>query len=184
MNCCSYGITHYDFKESTQLFQLKCISFLFFMRIKSIIISGVLQDFLLSGKTENNFLILPALLHILSNHLLLFLFTVKYKLPSALFSSHLKINSLWSALEGFPGEGLEVPEACGLHPSPEVSIKWVGTSFLTSPKWLKMLVCACAHYRLRLTLSIAISQRIEVLGSSDIILSELLVITILGITNC
>ena len=48
-------------------------------------------------------------------------FTVKYKLPSALFSSHVKLNNLWSALEGFPGEGLEVPEACGLHPSPEVS---------------------------------------------------------------
>ena len=48
-------------------------------------------------------------------------FTVKYKLPSALFSSHVKLNNIWSALEGFPGEGLEVPEACGLHPSPEVS---------------------------------------------------------------
>lgn len=50
-----------------------------------------------------------------------FFFTVKYKLPSALFSSHVRLNNLWSALEGFPGEGLEVPEACGLHPSPEVS---------------------------------------------------------------
>ena len=48
-------------------------------------------------------------------------FTVKYKLPSALFSSHVRLNNLWSALEGFPAEGLEVPEACGLHPSPEVS---------------------------------------------------------------
>lgn len=47
---------------------------------------------------------------------------IKYKLPSALFSSHLKINNLWSALEGFPGEGLEVPEACGLHPSPETQL--------------------------------------------------------------
>lgn len=51
----------------------------------------------------------------------LFSFTVKYKLPSALFSSHVRLNNLWSALEGFPAEGLEVPEACGLHPSPEVS---------------------------------------------------------------
>jgi len=55
------------------------------------------------------------------NAFFLSLFTVKYKLPSALFSSHVRLNNLWSALEGFPGEGLEVPEACGLHPSPEVS---------------------------------------------------------------
>ena len=45
---------------------------------------------------------------------------VKYKLPSALFSSNVKLNSVWSALEGLAGESLEVPEACGLHPSPEV----------------------------------------------------------------
>ena len=55
------------------------------------------------------------------NAFFLSFFTVKYKLPSALFSSHVRLNNLWSALEGFPGEGLEVPEACGLHPSPEVS---------------------------------------------------------------
>ncbi|XP_068697910.1 dynein axonemal heavy chain 8-like [Montipora foliosa] len=47
---------------------------------------------------------------------------IKYKLPSALFSSHVRINNLWSALEGFPGEGLEIPEACGLHPSPETQL--------------------------------------------------------------
>jgi len=47
---------------------------------------------------------------------------IKYKLPSALFSSHVRLNNLWSALEGFPGEGLEVPEACGLHPSPETQL--------------------------------------------------------------
>ena len=33
----------------------------------------------------------------------------------------MRLNNLWSALEGISGEGLEVPEACGLHPSPEVS---------------------------------------------------------------
>ena len=55
-------------------------------------------------------------------------FTVKYKLPSALFSSHVKLNNIWSALEGFPGEGLEVPEACGLHPSPEVSKSYIKDS--------------------------------------------------------
>lgn len=47
---------------------------------------------------------------------------IKYKLPSALFSSHVRLNNLWSALEGFPAEGLEVPEACGLHPSPETQL--------------------------------------------------------------
>jgi len=54
----------------------------------------------------------------------LLFYTVKYKLPSALFSSHVKLNNLWSALEGIAGEVLEVPEACGLHPSPEVSKIW------------------------------------------------------------
>ena len=54
-------------------------------------------------------------------YILWFLFTVKYKLPPALFSSHVRLNNLWSALEGISGEGLEIPEACGLHPSPEVS---------------------------------------------------------------
>lgn len=47
---------------------------------------------------------------------------IKYKLPSALFSSNVKLNSVWSALEGLAGEGLEVPEACGLHPSPETQL--------------------------------------------------------------
>ena len=73
-----------------------------------------------------------------SNHLNRVSLAVKYKLPSALFSSHVRINNLWSALEGFPGEGLEIPEACGLHPSPEVSRKWVPKlAFLYSAKdWL------------------------------------------------
>lgn len=47
---------------------------------------------------------------------------IKYKLPSALFSSNVKLNSVWSALEGLAGESLEVPEACGLHPSPETQL--------------------------------------------------------------
>ena len=73
-----------------------------------------------------------------SNHPNLVSLAVKYKLPSALFSSHVRINNLWSALEGFPGEGLEIPEACGLHPSPEVSRKRVPKlAFLYSAKdWL------------------------------------------------
>lgn len=62
-------------------------------------------------------------------YILWFLFTVKYKLPSALFSSHVRLNNLWSALEGISGEGLEVPEACGLHPSPEVSKTILSSTF-------------------------------------------------------
>ena len=50
-------------------------------------------------------------------------------MPSALFSSHVRLNNLWSALEGISGEGLEVPEACGLHPSPEVSKIFPSSTF-------------------------------------------------------
>lgn len=113
MNCCSYGIMR--FQREYAIISIG-MSFVFLCELSPL-------SYQAFGKTCC--CLETALLHTLSNHLLLFLFTVKYKLPSALFSSHLKINNLWSALEGFPGEGLEVPEACGLHPSPEVSIKWV-----------------------------------------------------------
>lgn len=66
-------------------------------------------------------MVLHRLLIVFSKYLSCVLFSiVKYKLPSALFSSNVKLNSVWSALEGLAGESLEVPEACGLHPSPEV----------------------------------------------------------------
>ena len=84
----------------------------------------------------------------------LFSFTVKYKLPSALFSSHVRLNNLWSALEGFPAEGLEVPEACGLHPSPEVS---QSTACLTY-KCLFPLWYSKAHEERLATLGIGIRE--------------------------
>lgn len=48
-------------------------------------------------------------------------FSVKYKLPSALFTSHVRLTNLLTSLESVSGDVLETPEACGLHPSAEVS---------------------------------------------------------------
>ena len=48
-------------------------------------------------------------------------FVVKYRLPSVFFSGNARLPSLVQSLESLPANVLDVPEACGLHSSPEVT---------------------------------------------------------------
>ena len=49
-------------------------------------------------------------------------FTVKYKHPAVFFSQNPRLNQLMTALENLPQHALEVPEACNIHPTPEVRL--------------------------------------------------------------
>ncbi|XP_077977225.1 dynein axonemal heavy chain 8-like isoform X3 [Glandiceps talaboti] len=44
---------------------------------------------------------------------------LRYKIPLAFFNPNLRINSILQALENLPNHSLDVPEACGIHPSME-----------------------------------------------------------------
>jgi len=46
----------------------------------------------------------------------------RYKIPTALFGSHIRSSTILSAIESIQGDIMEIPEACGLHASPEVII--------------------------------------------------------------
>ena len=50
-----------------------------------------------------------------------FCLTAKYKLPQALFGSHIRASTVLSAMESIAADTLEIPEACGIHSSLEVS---------------------------------------------------------------
>ena len=55
-------------------------------------------------------------------------FVVKYRLPSVFFTGNARLPTLLQSLESLPANVLDVPEACGLHSSPEVSLVLVNTS--------------------------------------------------------
>ena len=47
--------------------------------------------------------------------------SVKFKLPAILFSPYTKVSSVLQAIDNLSNHYLEVPEACNIHPSSEVS---------------------------------------------------------------
>ncbi|XP_028415382.1 dynein heavy chain 8, axonemal-like isoform X2 [Dendronephthya gigantea] len=47
---------------------------------------------------------------------------VKYRLPSVFFSGNVRLPTLVQSLESLPANVLDVPEACGLHSSPETVV--------------------------------------------------------------
>ena len=49
------------------------------------------------------------------------LFAVKYRHPAAFFANFPRLNQLVQGIENLSTYSLEVPEACNIHPSVEVS---------------------------------------------------------------